>query len=258
MVIDMKGISLRKSGKWILHNINWQVNKGEHWALVGLNGAGKSALLHMLVADYFPTNGQLSVVGKTFGKDVLGERLRQQIGIVSSSIKGKLYGTDTAYQVILSGGFASIGLYEEPTDTMRKKAIELLKELDCYDYANREFRTLSQGEQQRILIGRALMGNPKLLILDEPTNGLDFIAREKLLDTIESLAKKVTPTMIFVTHHVEEILPTFNKTLLLKRGEVFASGDTSSMLTGEMLSEFFGIKVTIDWMNERPLLRRMN
>ncbi|KAB8137917.1 ABC transporter ATP-binding protein [Gracilibacillus oryzae] len=256
MVLNLEQVGLKKEGKWILQDVNWKIENGEHWALLGLNGAGKTALLNMLCAYYFPTTGNVNVIGRQFGQDILGERLRQQIGLVSSTIKEKIYGTDTAYQVILSGAFASIGLYEEPTDKMRDQAKQLLKELGCYEYANRPFRMLSQGERQRVMIGRALMGEPKLLILDEPTNGLDFIAREALLESIERIASKKVPSIIYVTHHVEEILPVFNKTLLLKKGTVFAQGESKEIITSSKLSEFFGVEVEVNWNDQRPSIKK--
>jgi len=255
MVLDLQQVGLKKEGKWILKDINWKMNKGEHWVLLGLNGAGKTALLHMLCSYYFPTEGNVKVINRQFGKDVLGEQLRQEIGIVSSTIKQRIYGADSAYQVVLSGAFASIGLYETPTDEMRERAQQILKDLDCFSYANRAYRTLSQGEQQRILIGRALMANPKLLILDEPTTGLDFIAKEQLLESIESISTTGNaPSIIYVTHHVEEILPTFNKTLLLKEGTIFGKGNTKEILTSANLSSFFGIPVEVNWSERRPRL----
>ncbi|MFD2658081.1 ABC transporter ATP-binding protein [Gracilibacillus thailandensis] len=257
MVLNLQKVGLKKEGNWILKDINWKIEKGEHWTLLGLNGAGKTALLHMLCSYYFPTEGQVNVIGRQFGKDVLGEQLRQQIGIVSSILKQRIYGTDSAYQVVLSGAFASIGLYETPTDEMRAKAQQLLKDLDCFSYANRAYRTLSQGEQQRVLIGRALMNDPKLLILDEPTNGLDFIAREKLLESIEHISQgENAASIIYVTHHVEEIIPTFSKTLLLKDGRVFNQGPTNAMINSENLTEFFGVPVEVDWTERRPRLRK--
>ncbi|WP_066187658.1 MULTISPECIES: ABC transporter ATP-binding protein [Gracilibacillus] len=257
MILHLAGVSLKKDGNWILKNIDWDINKGENWTLLGLNGAGKTAMLHMLCSYYFPTTGEVEVVDRKFGRDILGEQLRQQIGIVSSSLKQRMYGTDSAYQVVLSGAFASIGLYETPTDAMREKAQQILKDLDCFSYANRAYRTLSQGEQQRVLIGRALMNDPKLLILDEPTNGLDFIAREQLLTSIEQISSgESAPSIIYVTHHVEEILPTFNKTLLLKDGEVFQQGATNKMIQSEVLSAFFEIPVEVDWSEERPRLKK--
>ncbi len=257
MVLDLQQVSLKKDGNWILKDVDWQIEKREHWTLLGLNGAGKTARLHMLCSYYFPTKGKVKVINRQFGKDILGEQLRQQIGIVSSTIKQRIYGTDSAYQVILSGAFASIGLYETPTDEMRDKAKQLLKDLDCFSYANRPYRTLSQGEQQRVLIGRALMNNPKLLILDEPTTGLDFIAREKLLESIEKISKEEDgPAIIYVTHHVEEILPTFTKTLLLKDGRVFKQGLTKDMIESGNLTDFFGLPVEVNWSERRPSLKK--
>ncbi|WP_163540042.1 ABC transporter ATP-binding protein [Gracilibacillus sp. YIM 98692] len=259
MVLDLQKVGLKKDGKWILKEIDWQINKGENWVLLGLNGAGKTALLHMLNAHYFPTAGKMKVVGKRFGKDVLGERLRQKIGLVSSTIKQRIYGSDSAYQVVLSGGFASIGLYETPTDDMREKAQQILKDLGCFHYANRPYGTLSQGEQQRVVIGRALMGDPELLILDEPTTGLDFLAREDLLDSITNISNQegAAPTIIYVTHHVDEILPIFQKTLLLKGGTVFDQGDSTTLITSSVLSKFFGVPVEVDWDSTRPAIRKL-
>jgi iron complex transport system ATP-binding protein len=258
MVLQLEEVSVRRDGKWILQNINWEIERGEHWVLFGLNGAGKTAILNLLNAYYFPTMGKVTVLGKEFGKTYLGEKLRKQIGFVSSSLQEKFHPGDNAFEVVLSGAFASIGLYETPTDEMRKRAINLLENLGCIQYSNRNYETLSQGEKQRVLIARALMADPSLLILDEPTNGLDFIAREQLLESIESIAKNQSaPTIIYVTHHVEEILPVFGKTLLLKEGQVFASGDTGEMLSSEQLSQFFGVPVEVVWKNNRPLLSKI-
>lgn len=253
MVLDLKGVCLKRDGNWILENIDWKINKGENWVLFGLNGAGKTALLHMLCAYYFPTKGNVKVLGREFGKDILGDDLRQQIGIVSSTMKQRIYGEDTAYHVVLSGGFASIGLYQTPTDEMREKAQAILKELDCFHYANRPYRTLSQGEQQRVLIGRALMNDPPLLILDEPTTGLDFIARERLLESIEKISSREGgPSIIYVTHHADEILPTFHNIFLLKNGQVYQQGKTKDMISDKILSAFFGMEVEVNWNRKRP------
>lgn len=257
MVLQLNNVSLVRDGNKILNNINWEINQGEHWALLGLNGAGKTALLNMLCAYYFPTKGQVNVLGKQFGKDVLGEELRTKIGLVSSLLKERIYASDSAYQVVLSGAFASIGLYETPTDEMREKAQYLLKEMGCFEYANRSFRLLSQGERQRVMIARALMADPELLILDEPTNGLDFLARERLLEAIERLALGTGgPSIVFVTHHVEEILPCFTHTLLLKEGQVFAKGRTKQIINEGVLTDFFDLDIDVEWYNSIPTIRK--
>ncbi|MGN7940082.1 ABC transporter ATP-binding protein [Virgibacillus sp. 6R] len=256
-IIELEDVSLRRDGHWLLKDINWHIQKGEHWVLYGLNGAGKTALLNMLCAYYFPTSGHVEVLGKVFGRDYLAEKLRQKIGLVSAKLQQKLYPSDTAYQIVLSGSFASIGLYEEVTDEMRQKAIRLLDELHCLPYADRTYETLSQGEKQRVLIARALMADPELLILDEPTTGLDFLAREQLLESLQVIHEKENaPTLLYVTHHVEEILPIFTHTLLLKNGEVFDAGLTENMISEERLSKLFECEVFVTWENGRANLRR--
>jgi iron complex transport system ATP-binding protein len=258
MVLKLENVSLLREGNWIIQDINWKINRGENWVLFGLNGSGKTAILNLLNAYYFPTKGKVTVLGMEFGKTYLSEKLRKQIGFVSSSLQEKFHPGDNAFEVVLSGAFASIGLYETPTDEMRKKAVELLETLGCIRYANRNYEKLSQGEKQRVLIARALMADPALLILDEPTNGLDFIAREQLLESIEKIAENPgAPTLIYVTHHIEEILPVFTKTLLLKEGQVFADGKTSELISSQKLTAFFNLPVQVEWKNNRPMLSRL-
>ncbi|MED3794048.1 ABC transporter ATP-binding protein [Niallia alba] len=255
MIVQIKDVGLKRNGQWILQNINWEINKGENWILYGLNGAGKTALLNMICAYYHPTVGRMEVLGKVFGKAELGGALRRKIGLVSNRLQQNLYESDSAFEIVLSGAYASIGLYESPTPEIRNKAIEIMGKLGSLSYADRPYNSLSQGERQRILIGRALMVNPELIILDEPATGLDFLAREQLLDTISELVNE-NSSIIYVTHHVEEILPVFSHTFLLKEGEEFSSGYTKEMLTSKNMSSFFSLPVEIIWNNERPLLAR--
>ncbi|MDF1509163.1 ABC transporter ATP-binding protein [Robertmurraya sp. DFI.2.37] len=256
-MISLKGITLKRNGNVIINELDWHIEKGEHWVLFGLNGAGKTAILNLLNGYHFPTSGRAIVFGKEFGKVDIRESIRRKIGLVSSSLQERFYKTDSAFEIVLSGAFTSIGLYETPTDGMRQKAINLLESLGSIEYANRQYSSLSQGERQRILIARALMNEPELLILDEPTNGLDFIAREHLLETIEEIAlRRSGPTLIYVTHHVDEILPVFEKTLLLKKGKVFSSGNTVEMISQSVLSAFFNVEVEVHWHNNRPLITK--
>lgn len=257
MILEMQNVGIRRDGEWILKGIDWHIQKGEHWVLFGLNGAGKTTLLNIMNAYIFPMEGKISVLGMEFGKTYLREKLRKNVGFVSESIKLQIQPSETAAEVMLSGLFGSIGLYDKPTEAQIDKVIYMLKLLGCYEYRNRRFETLSQGERQRVLIGRALMADPQILILDEPTSGLDFIAREQLLEAVENIATTPNgPSIIYVTHHVEEVLPQFTKTFLLKKGQVYATGETKDLLSSETLSNFLEMDVEVVWHNRRPFLSR--
>ncbi|MBM7646631.1 iron complex transport system ATP-binding protein [Scopulibacillus daqui] len=251
MIIDIKNATWQRGDKTILKDVSWQVKNGEHWCLLGLNGAGKTALLNLINGYMFPTKGDVTVLGFEFGKSPLPE-LRKLIGWVSSSLQQRLYGNDTVEEIILSGKFASIGLYQQPEENDIEKAGKILADLGCEQFRFRRYETLSQGERQKILIARALMASPKLLILDEPCTGLDIFAREQLLSMIDTIAKQPdAPTLIYVTHHVEEILPCFSHTLLLKQGEVFRAGKTADVLTEGELTDFFGTPLEVERKKER-------
>ncbi|MFB9274890.1 ABC transporter ATP-binding protein [Cohnella cellulosilytica] len=253
-MIEVANLSWRRDRKTLLHNVNWTVNKGEHWAILGLNGSGKTTLLNMINGYLWPTQGTVSVFDSPFGTVDLRE-LRKSIGWVSSSLQEKLHGGDKAQSVVLSGKFASIGLYDEPTKEDEEYAIELMEQLRCSHLIDRAYLTCSQGEKQKLLIARALMASPKLLILDEPCNGLDFISREQLLASIERLARRPdAPNLVFVTHHTEEIVPLFGHCLLMRRGEVFRAGETKDVLTEPILSDFFETGISVHWHNERAIL----
>jgi iron complex transport system ATP-binding protein len=253
-VIELTDVSYKKDHKIVLQHINWHVNQGEHWAILGLNGSGKTTLLNLLNGYMWPTSGTIQVLGHQFG-DVDVRELRKTIGWVSSSLQEKLYGSDRTQHVVISGKYASIGLYEKPSEEDYEQAFVLMKRLGCSHLMDRTYQTCSQGEKQKLLIARALMANPALLILDEATNGLDFISREMLLSSITELAAQPdAPHMLYVTHHTEEILPVFSHTLLIRRGETFRGGMTSEVVTSPNLSAFFETPVDIRWHQDRPWL----
>lgn len=251
-IIEMENVSWKRTGKPILKNINWTVRKGEHWVVLGLNGSGKTTLLNMVNGYIWPTTGKVAVLDELFGKTDIRE-LRKSIGWVSSSMQERINGRHLVQDIIVSGKFASIGLnHLEPTQADFERAIILMEQLGCSYLYNRTYDICSSGEKQKILIARGLMAAPKLLILDEPTSGLDFIAREELMGTLQELASsKTAPTIIFVTHHIEEVLPVFSHTLLMKQGTIFHQGKREATLTGNLLSTFFDKHVHIEWRKNR-------
>lgn len=254
-VIQMKNISWICNCRYILRNINWEVNHGEHWAIIGLNGSGKTTLLNMINGYLWPSSGEISVLGKRFGNCDVRE-LRKSIGWVSSSIQEKFYTTETVEEIVLSGKFATIGLYDRPDKKYIKHARSVMEKLGCRHLARQQYGTLSQGEKQRVLIARALICSPKILILDEPCTALDIFAREQLLSTLEHIDHMDSkPTIIYVSHHIEEIVPTISHALLLKSGEIHSSGRIKEVLTKSNLSDFFGTSIKIAWRNDRACIK---
>lgn len=255
MIIEMKNVSYVRDSRYLLRDIDWSVAAGEHWAILGLNGSGKTTLLNMVNGYLFPSKGEMSVLGMEFGKADLRE-LRKHIGWVSTALQEKLYGSETALEIVVSGKYATIGLFGMPMPEDNERALSLLVQLGCGELANRKYQTLSQGEKQKVLIARGMMAAPRLLILDEPCTGLDIFAKERLLNDLEKLSStEDTPTFIYVTHRAEDILPIFTKTLLLKEGSLYASGKTGDLLTSEVLSGFFGAPVKLKWSGRRVSLR---
>jgi iron complex transport system ATP-binding protein len=171
---------------------------------------------------------------------------------VSSSLQERIRPNESTIDVVISGKHASIGLYQKIDEDDRAQAEQLMKDFNCYHLLGRTYETCSQGEKQKLLIARALMASPRLLILDEACNGLDFLSREALLSSITALASKPdAPTLLFVTHHIEEILAIFSHSLLIRRGSVFNQGSSKDMLTSGNLTAFFETPVEVSWQNER-------
>jgi len=254
MVIRMQNVSWRRENTTILLDINWEVQPGENWAILGLNGSGKTTLLNIINGYIYPSTGEVSVLGNKFGKCNLRE-LRKKIGWVSSSLQENLYVNETVMEIVLSGKFATIGLVDTPEKADEEKAEELLDNLGCAHLNKRPYRSLSQGEKQKVMIARALINSPDLLILDEPCTGLDILAKEHLLTTIQKLsAQKNAPALIYVTHRIEEILPAFSNVLMLRKGKIHSAGKTEKILTSANLTDFLGTPVEVKWNNKRAEL----
>jgi iron complex transport system ATP-binding protein len=238
-VLEVSGLSVRRGGTRILHKVDWSVRPGEHWVILGANGSGKTSLLSALTGYLMPTAGSITVLGERYGRSDWRE-LRKLIGIVSSSVRQMMADEEPALETVISGKYAMIDCRGVVSKSDRVEGLAILRKMECGGLAKRPWMFLSQGERQRVLIGRALMARPRLLILDEPCAGLDPAAREHFLQFVQRLGgRKNSPTLVLVTHHVEEIVPVFTHALILKSGRVIASGTMGRVLTGENLSAAF-------------------
>jgi iron complex transport system ATP-binding protein len=244
-VIDIKNIDFIRDNRAILGGVNWRVERGQHWAIVGANGSGKTTLLRLATGYLWPSAGEINVLGKRYGEVDLAQ-LRRRIGWVSSALAEMIRRSQTALEIVLTGAFASTGLFAKPSAQNLERATSLLNHFGCAAIAATRFGVLSLGEQQRVLIARALMAEPELLILDEACAGLDLPTREAVLAEIDALARAAGRTLVFVTHHIEVITSSFSHVLVLRAGQVAAAGKKEDVLTGEVLSAAMGVAVHID------------
>ena len=244
-VLTIKNLHVRRDKNNLLSSVNWHIKAGEHWIILGANGSGKSSLLKALTGYLTPTAGNITVLQKTYGQTDWRD-LRLIVGIVTNSLQSSIPAGESALETIVSGLYAQLDLWKIPTKSDIQKAKRLLKQTGLSPVIHRPWEFLSQGERQRVLIARALISKPKLLILDEPCAGLDPIARESFLSFVQALSKQNKgPSLIFVTHHVEEILPGFTHALILKKGRVFSTGKKAVVVTSRLLSQAFGSKVKV-------------
>lgn len=243
--LSLTNVSLERQNKKLLNNVTWQVNKGEHWAILGLNGSGKTSLLKLITAEYWTSQGSMEVLGNQFGGTDISN-IRTKIGIVGSFIAERLSPHMLAEKIVLTGKYKSSILYTEYGEKELEEARQMLISIGGEHLLRRIYASLSQGEKQLLLIARSLMESPEILILDEATSGLDLFAREKLLTQIEQITSLPNaPTIIYVTHHAEEITRSFTHVLLLKKGNIIAKGPKNEVLTEEILSDFYDQPVSI-------------
>jgi iron complex transport system ATP-binding protein len=246
--IELRNVSYVGNGKTILDSVNWKVQPGDHWAVLGPNGSGKTTLLRVACGYLWPNAG-----GEVYRKGralVNLPELRKSIGWVTSTLPAQIPGQEKVIRTVISGKFAQIGYWQGFGVAASKKdysaAEKYLAQMGCADLREQEFGVLSQGEQQKVLIARARMTKPYLIVLDEPCAGMDPGARENFLTTLQALGtQKKIPALIYVTHHIEEILPLFGKTLILKNGRVLYSGATRAVLKPGVLRELYGVSLKI-------------
>jgi iron complex transport system ATP-binding protein len=247
--IRLEGVSVVRDDSAILDRISWQVAPGERWALLGPNGSGKTTLLAVVGARLWPTSGTVVLLGERLGQVDMRE-LRRRIAVVSASVARQLRPGISALDVVLTGRTAALETWwHEYTDEDRRSAASLLEQAGFGGraFAERPFGLLSEGERQQVLLARALMSSPELLLLDEPAAGLDLGAREGLLARLTALAEDPSvPPLVFVTHHVEEIPPGITHAALLRDGAMVASGPVGQVLTGPNVTAAFGVDVTVE------------
>lgn len=244
-VIRLEGVTVERDGIAILQNLSWTVRTGEHWVLFGPNGAGKTTLLQLLNGYLWPTCGTVEVLGRRLGQVDVRE-LRRSIALVSDALAGLLNRDLTGLEIIVTGARAHLNLFEPPTTAEVLHARDLAHLIHAGDLLEKPFSIMSTGERQRILIARALMARPGLIILDEPCAGLDLARREELLRTVSAAAHSGTAkAVIFTTHHVEEIAKVFSHALLLSAGTAVAAGPIGHVLTSANLTRAFGLPVNL-------------
>ena len=236
-VIQVENLCCKSGNRYLIHNINWEVKKGDHWVLFGMNGSGKTTLLSIIAGFHAKTSGKVEVFGETYtDANILNHR--SKIGWVSSSFFDKYLSWESALNIVLSGKFGTLSVDFDVTDADVVLAKKILTELRLGDKINQPFCLMSKGERQCVLIARALIAKPEILILDEPGTGLDVFAREYVMRTIDDLARNTDLTIIYVTHYPEEMLASFDQAMLLREGKIFAKGRTEEVFTTETISEF--------------------
>ena len=278
-ILELFDATVVKDGRRILNGLTFTIRAGEHTAIVGPNGAGKSALVRLLTlqeralapvdgappgppgaAGHPSAGAALETPRDTPGTPpvlVFGREnwevfdLRAQLGIVSSDlhhrfVNGNNEGRITGEAAVLSGFFASQGIlrYRQVTADMRRRAADALARMGVSHLARRWLNEMSSGEARRVLLARALVTSPRALMFDEPTTGLDLVARHGFMERVRQIARDGT-TLILVTHHVEEIVPEIERIILLRDGRIAAEGPKHAVLTADHLSELFGVPIAL-------------
>ena len=242
-----------KAGKELISGVDWRVERGERWVLFGPNGAGKTTLLQVVSTYQFPVRGVATILGERMGRTDV-RRLRPRIGYVGPAPAALVRRYLPCRDIVVTGRHAAFvdTRWHHYTEADWELADRLMEVMGVDSMADREFATLSNGESKRVLIARALMARPDLLLLDEPAAGLDLGARERLIASLSGMAgREKGLTVILVTHHVEEIPPGFDRVLLLSRGKVTASGPIGETLTGEALTSIYGMRLAVESYGER-------
>ncbi|WP_150268058.1 ABC transporter ATP-binding protein [Paenibacillus tepidiphilus] len=252
-MISLEHLTLRREQSLILDDVSLEMKPGENWVVLGRNGSGKTTILEMMTGYLFPSSGSVTVLGYKYGECDVRE-VRKEIGYIGPSLMEKLSLSDPVWEVVATGAYAYLRFYQRIPADVKAKALALLDEMNLGGLAFHAFGTLSQGERKKAMLARCLMADPKLLIMDEPCAGLDLYEREKMLAEVNRL-KNRNVSVVYVTHHVEEIVPLFTHVALIKDGKLAGSGPKTEVLTKEMLRETFDVPVEVEWDGGRPWIK---
>ncbi len=247
-------VSVSYGGQTVLGPLDWQICPDQRWVVLGPNGSGKTSLIKILSLYQYPSSGTVEVLGERWGSTDV-RQLRRRIGLASSSLRDQFRATVTGLEVVITAKYAALETWWHTyTEADEAAAMRCLERIGAQQLADRNFATMSSGEQQRVQLARTLMGEPELVLLDEPTAGLDLAGREALLASLAQLARDSdTPATVLVTHHTDEIPSSFTHALLLRGGNVMATGPLSEVLTEESLSECFDHKLRLEQRDGRWL-----
>lgn len=256
-VLELHDVSVQRGNTTLLNRVSWTVLDDERWVILGPNGAGKTTLVQLCSAFMHPTTGVVRVLGEALGEVPVFD-LRQRVGLTSAALVEQIPSNELVSDAVVSSSYAVTGRWrEEYEQNDHDRARILLTEVGAGALIDRAFGTLSEGERKRVLIARALMADPELLIMDEPAAGLDLGGREDLVSTLASLAAdEYAPATVLVSHHVEEIPEGFTHALILRQGMVVTAGPIAEVITAPWLSQAFGIPLQVSYEDGRYYARR--
>lgn len=253
-MIKLKDVHFIRNDRPILSDISLELKSGEQWIVLGKNGSGKTTFLELVAGYQFPSKGSIEVNGFRYTECDVREA-RKRIGYISQTLLEKLTLRDPVLEVVATGEYGYLRFYEPIPSHVEEKAKKMLEQVRLAHLQDHPLGSLSQGERKRLMLARALMSDPTLLILDEPCAGLDLWEREHLLTSIQQMGEQRSIQMIYVTHHIEEVMPFFTHVALIDEGRLVAKGRKEEVLTSDLLTTAFQVPLLVDWYGDRPWIK---